>query len=71
MTDVSSRLSCEKFFRAAWECDIVQNSRQQEIPETKISQIYDIASILNQFWAYVRQLEKFSMDTKVGDFIIR
>ena len=36
----------------------------------KLSQIYDVASIFNQFCAYVRQLKKFSMDTKFGDFIV-
>ena len=39
-------------------------------PRAKLSQIYDIASIFTQFCAYVRQLKKFSMDTKFRDFIV-
>ena len=31
---------------------------------------YEIASIFTQFWDYVRQVKKFSMDTKFGDFIL-
>ena len=34
------------------------------------AQIYNIASIFTQFWDFVRQLKKFSMDTKFADFIL-
>ena len=34
-----------KFSRGAWEFNVVLNSRQKEIPEHKIIQIYDIPSI--------------------------
>ena len=59
-----------KLSRAAQVFDVVLNSRQQEIPEQKLSQIYDIASIFTQFCADVRQLQKFSMDTKFKDLIV-
>ena len=32
-----------KFSRAAFELDVVLNSRQKEVPEQNLSQIYDIA----------------------------
>ena len=34
-----------KFSRAAWGFDVVLNSTQQKVPDQKLSQIYDIASI--------------------------
>ena len=43
----------------------------QEVPEQIISQIYDIASIFTHFCAHVRQLKKFSIDTKFGDLIVQ
>ena len=45
-----------KFSRAAWEFDVVLDSRQKEIPKQKIIQIYHSASIFSQFCAYLRQL---------------
>ena len=59
-----------KFSRKAWEFDVVLNSRHYEAPEQKLSQIYDIASIFTHFCAHVRQLKKFSIDTKFGDLIV-
>ena len=53
---VLSFFSSGKFSRAAWEFDIVLNSRQQEVPQQNLSQIYDIASIFIRFCAHVRQL---------------
>ena len=53
---VLSFFSSGKFSRAAWEFDIVLNSRQQEVPQQNLSQIYDIASIFIHFCALVRQL---------------
>ena len=39
-----------EFSRAAWEFDVVLNSRQQEIVlKQKLNQNYNIASILTQF----------------------
>ena len=38
--------------------------------KSQLSQIYDIASIFPRFCAHVRQLKKFSMDTKFGNFIV-
>ena len=55
-----------KFSRAAWEFDVVLNSRQQEIPKQKVIQIYHIASRLTQFCAYVRQLKMFQWTRKWG-----
>ena len=45
-----------KFWRGAWEFNVVLNSRQWEIPEHKIIQIYYIVSIFTQFCANVRHL---------------
>lgn len=45
-----------KFSRAAWEFVVVLNSRQYEIPEQKLIQIYHNASIFTQTCAYVRQI---------------
>ena len=45
-----------KFSPAAWEFDVVLNLRQYEVPEQKLSQIYDIALIFTHFCARVRQL---------------
>ena len=60
---------CRKLSRASWEFDFVLNSEQQEIPEQRNTQIYDIASIFTHFCARVRQLLKFSIDTKFWDLI--
>ena len=60
---------CGKFSRASWEFDVALNSEQKEIPEQRNIQIYDIASTFTHFCAHVRQLEKFSMDTKFWDLI--
>lgn len=61
-----------KFSRAAWGFDVVLNMRQQEVPEQKLSQIYDIALIyFTHFCTHVRQLQKFSIDTKFGDLIVQ
>ena len=59
-----------KISRASWEFDVVLNSRQKEIPELKLWQMYDIASIFTQFPATLEQLKKFSVDTKFGNFIV-
>ena len=59
-----------KFSRAARVCGVVLNSKHYEIPEQKFRSIYDMSSIFAQFCAYVRQLKKFSIETKFGDFIV-
>ena len=62
---------CGKFSLAAWQFDVVLNSRHLlEVPEQKLSQIYDIASIFTHFCAHVRQLQKCSIDKKFGDLIV-
>ena len=49
-----------KFSRAAWEFDVVLNSRQQEIVlKQKLNQNYNIASILTQFWPTLDNLKSF------------
>ena len=45
-----------KFSPAAWKFDVLLNLRQYEVPEQKLSQIYDIALIFTHFCGHVRQL---------------
>ena len=58
-----------KFLCAAWELDVVLNSRLWKIPKQKIIQIYHIASIFTQFWAFVRQFKMFQWTRKFGHFV--
>lgn len=55
-----------KFSRAAWEFVVVLNSRQYEIPEQKLIQIYHNGSIFTQTCAYVGQIESFQWTRKSG-----
>ena len=56
-----------KFSRAAWEFDVVLNSRQQEIVlKQKLNQNYNIASILTQFWPTLDNLKSFQWALYLG-----
>ena len=57
-----------KFSRAAWELDVVLNSRLWKIPKQKIIQIYHITSIFTKFWAFVRGRPFNSWGGGGGDF---